>query len=130
LSTKKPLENIVKEWLALADDDLQSAKELAGTHWRQTCFLCQQAVEKYLKALLILRQIPFERTHNTETLVELLEDAKALDLLRPDIADLSDYAVDSRYPGYEADLLDKNDADQALATAFHVKQSIHKVLNL
>ena len=131
MSTKKPLENIVREWLSLADDDLQVAKEVAqGQRWRVMCFLSQQAVEKYIKTLLIYRQIPFERTHDIEALIALLNDAEKLDLKRPEIIDLSDYAVDTRYPGHEADHLDKSDADRALEAAIRVSKSIHKALNL
>jgi HEPN domain-containing protein len=125
------LQILVRQWVTLANDDLESAKELNERgHWRQACFLSQQAVEKYIKALLIARQIPFERTHNIENLASLLSDAKSLGLLKPGVLDLSDYAVDTRYPGHEANHLDKSDADRAVEAAVRVSQSIHKALNL
>ena len=120
---------VALEWLALADDDLQSARELAGSgHWRQASFLSQQAAEKYIKALLTFRQIPFTRTHDLETLAALLKDAKELGLLREDVLDLSEYAVDARYPGLDASLIDKDDALRASLAAAHVSQVIHKTL--
>jgi HEPN domain-containing protein len=122
---------VVREWLSIADDDLQSAKALMeGCHWRQACFLSQQATEKYLKALLTSRQIPFEHTHDLENLAALLADAKPLGLLRPDVLDLSEYAIDARYPGMDANLIGKDDASRALAASAHVAQSIHKALGL
>lgn len=38
-------------------------------------FLAQQAVEKALKAVLLVRDVPFERKHDIEYLCGLIEDA-------------------------------------------------------
>lgn len=122
---------IVREWLNIADDDLGSAKDLASSeHWRQACFLSQQAVEKYIKALLTSRQILFERTHDIESLACLLSDAQTLELMRYDVLDLSEYAVDTRYPGSQASLIDCDDASRAISAATHVSQVIHKILTI
>jgi len=48
-------------------------------------FHCQQAAEKLFKALLSFLGVPFKRTHNLRTLMDLLEDAK-----HPLPSDLSD----------------------------------------
>ncbi len=125
------LENVVREWLAIADEDLESAKGLMGLqHWRQACFLTQQAVEKYLKALLTSRQISYERTHNIESLATLLSDAEQLGILKPAVFDLSEYAIDPRYPGFDASQFGIEDVNRALEAAEQVSLSIHKALNL
>jgi hypothetical protein len=45
----------VQEWLRIADDDLDSAKilnESVRKHCEIICYLCAQAIEKYLKGYL------------------------------------------------------------------------------
>jgi len=60
-------------------DLLDVADELVGYH-------CQQAVEKPLKARLVDLGVNYPKTHNLQTLVELLEDQSRL--LPWDLADL------------------------------------------
>jgi HEPN domain-containing protein len=63
------------------------------------CFHAQQAAEKSLKGVLISKSIPFPKTHNIRTLLDLLPQ----DVFPPrevkETASLTDYAVLSRYPG-------------------------------
>lgn len=61
-------------------------------------FLAQQAVEKTLKAVLVVRDVPFERKHDIEYLCDLIEDAGLA--LPPDLSaasTLTPWAVDFRY---------------------------------
>ncbi|GHV85164.1 hypothetical protein AGMMS50230_07720 [Spirochaetia bacterium] len=54
----------VKEWLIIADDDFDSANILNAAvrkHNEIICYLCAQAVEKYLKGYLIYNNIVPER---------------------------------------------------------------------
>lgn len=46
-----------KEWFAIAEKDLKSAKILFehDVDYGIVCFHCQQAIEKYLKGYLILK---------------------------------------------------------------------------
>jgi HEPN domain-containing protein len=93
---------LVTQWLARAQQDLGVAEHLLS----QRSFLCavgfhaQQAAEKYLKAFLVKHQIEFPKTHNIGLLLDLVTTVSA-DLSRSlqDIAVLSDYGVDVRYPG-------------------------------
>ena len=67
------------------------------------CFHCQQAAEKYLKALLQEWGLPVPRTHNLEDLLNLLLPHDAtLRRLRRGLRYLSQFAVDYRYPGLQA----------------------------
>ena len=60
--------------------------------------------EKYLKAFLQEHGIAFPRTHNLITLLNLcLPINPMIDLQRPNLDLLNDYAVDYRYPGEWAD---------------------------
>ena len=63
------------------------------------CYHAQQAAEKAIKAVLVARCIPFPKSNNIRTLLDLLPK----DIVPPDEIDdmaiLTDYAVISRYPG-------------------------------
>jgi HEPN domain-containing protein len=63
------------------------------------CFHSQQAAEKYIKALLQERGVPFPKTHDLDTLVGLLSPHDAvLDPLRRRLDSLTSFAVEYRYP--------------------------------
>ena len=59
--------NEVKEWLRIADSDLDSAKilnEAVHKHREIICYHCAQAVEKYLKGYLVYHDIVPPKTHD------------------------------------------------------------------
>jgi HEPN domain-containing protein len=71
---KEQIENI-NEWIEKADHDLGSAKIIylhLPDYFDTIAFHCQQAVEKYLKALLVFYEIDFLRSHDLIYLLELL----------------------------------------------------------
>ena len=89
-------------WITKAEEDLtlvDHEMHLEESKWITNAigFHCQQAVEKLLKAFLIANEKEPEKTHNLEKL--LVEAGKVnSSLLDIDLADLTDFAVDSRYP--------------------------------
>jgi HEPN domain-containing protein len=93
-------QRLAQEWLALAEEDLSLAQELhaKSSHLLSLCFHAQQAAEKFLKALLAHRRIAFNRTHDIENLVNRLPEELGNSLRLHDILDLTEYAVDTRYP--------------------------------
>ena len=67
------MKNDTKTWIAYADENYESARVLKESKLFNPCLHnCQQAVEKYLKAVIIERSIGLERTHNIVELKELL----------------------------------------------------------
>lgn len=96
------MNEFLQSWLAKATNDLKiSQHELALDDEEvvtdAVCFHCQQAVEKFLKAYLIHKNVEFGRTHNLEFLQQLCarHDASFLDY---DFSQMSEYAVNVRYP--------------------------------
>lgn len=88
-------------WLGYARSDLDAATTLLKhpDHYpRQVCFLAQQAAEKALKSVLVLLQIEFPFTHDLDRLRDLLPDGWRVKRDYPDLADLSIWAVEARYP--------------------------------
>ena len=94
------------QWVLKAEDDIESARTLAALAKPKrdaACFHCQQAAEKYLKALLQEMGLAVPRTHELEDLLDLLLPHDAtLALLRRSLRSLTPYAVNFRYPGVRA----------------------------
>lgn len=89
-----------RRWLRFADEDLESATTLLDNPsplLRNACLLAQQAAEKAVKAILILEDVRFPRTHDIELLITLLPERVKMSC--PDASELSQWAVESRYPG-------------------------------
>lgn len=93
-------------WVRKAEDDWQAANELAARPQPlrdAVCFHCQQATEKYLKALLQEKGVPAPKTHDLEDLLDLLLPTDGtLAPFRRGLASLTKYAVEYRYPGVRA----------------------------
>ena len=113
-------ELLIKQWLLKAEHDLGTAK-ITFTHlpeyYDTIAFHCQQAVEKYLKAILVYNEIEFIKTHNLVYLISMLEGKLKLgdDLINEAIV-LNTYSVQIRYPN-EIIELTKQELMNAIATA-------------
>lgn len=95
-----------RKWVGKAEDDWQGAQQLAAKRpplRDLACFHCQQAAEKYLKALLQEKGVPVPKIHELESLLDLLLPHNAtLAPLRRILQSLTQYAVDYRYPDMQA----------------------------
>ncbi len=93
----------LKSWIANAEDDFGAAKVLMRLKkplLAGACFHAQQCAEKYLKALLILKDVDFPKTHDLPTLNTMCSEAgifTGFDVGQ--LVDLTEYAVRRRYPG-------------------------------
>ena len=90
------------DWLKRAKSNLIRARQPKPEEvlWEDLCFDTQQAAEKALKAVLLARGIPFRFVHDIAELLTLLENQGVI--LSEEIkasAELTDYSVESRYPG-------------------------------
>ncbi len=121
----------LSQWVTKADNDLLSAAVLLKLGARcptdTTCFHAQQCVEKYLKALLVLRGIPFAKTHNIRLLINMLGSQVPVDLEASVLDRLTDYATVSRYPG-EEETISLTEARQAVRIARRVRSEIRRFL--
>ncbi len=91
-----------KGWLRRAKSNLIRAKQPKHEEvfWEDLCFDAQLAVEKSLKALLLFHKIPFRFVHDIAELLTVLEqNGLSLPEQIRAAAELSDYAVEARYPG-------------------------------
>jgi HEPN domain-containing protein len=88
-----------RKWVHKAEDDWEAARQLGDRKppLRDTaCFHCQQAAEKYLKALLQESGAAIPKIHDLESVLDLLlpHDATLAPLTRI-LRSLSNYAEDS-----------------------------------
>ncbi|HUT24761.1 MAG TPA: HEPN domain-containing protein [Sumerlaeia bacterium] len=93
---------VVKQWLDRGEEDLGVAKELTEggkPYFSAIGFHCQQAAEKFLKALLTYRQVRFPRTHDIARLLDLVATVdEDLAGTLADCVELTPFAVETRYP--------------------------------
>jgi HEPN domain-containing protein len=91
-------------------------------------FHAQQCIEKYLKALLISRQVPFPRTHDLAALGFLCQQAGIiLPIDDEGLELLTAYAVETRYPGTQPTL---EESKEAVKLARIVRRFIKRTLSL
>jgi HEPN domain-containing protein len=115
-----PGPDIVGDWLQRARSDLslgRVALQTKGVFPEEACFHAQQCAEKALKAFLLKLRVDFPRTHAIEVLLDLLKEQGMEIPAEVDRAfELSQYAVQTRYPG-EWEPVTKNEAIEALERA-------------
>lgn len=90
-------------WLQKAAGDLAAAHALlqASVPPWTAAFHAQQCVEKCLKAILVARNRSFPKSHDIRGLILLLPDDLGLVIDRRIAAELTESAVNGRYPGTE-----------------------------
>lgn len=86
---------VVREWVGKAENDLETVKRLldsgSGYPTDSVCFHSQQCVEKYLKALLTLAEIPFPKSHDIRLLISLIPGNVGIDVSLEDQRTLTAY---------------------------------------
>lgn len=113
--------NDPREWLNRARGNLALARvEPSGVYREDLCFNAQQAAEKAIKGLLLHRGIPFPYIHDLAELLRLLErEGEDIPSRVRDAQQLTDYAVETRYPG-TAEPVSEEEYEEALALAEEV----------
>jgi HEPN domain-containing protein len=106
-------------WIRFADEDLRTARACLNDDDvppRQACYFAQQAAEKALKACLIACGIAYARSHDLDYLRNLLPPGWKAHRLQPALGELTEWLVESRYPGDWPDAI-ASDAITALSIA-------------
>lgn len=119
----KEKDEFVGEWIEKGDHDLGSAKLIflhIPEYFDTIAFHCQQAVEKYLKALLIYFEIDFKRSHDLMYLLDLLSQSIEIKESMYDSAILlNGFSVQIRYPDNTVYL-----SSEELETSISIAQDI------
>jgi HEPN domain-containing protein len=122
---------VLRQWVRKAEHDLEAVRRILaqqdGCPYDTACFHCQQAVEKYLKALLTLLGIHAARTHDLQKLIGELPPTMQAEFPVAAVIALNPYAVDVRYaddwhePG-------GSEAATALQTAETIRAEVRRLL--
>lgn len=102
-----------REWLRRAQSSLLHAKsKVDGVYLEDLCFDAQQAAEKAIKAVLVLRQIRFPYVHDIDMLLTALEHAgdPIPEPIRNAVT-LTPFAVEARYPSVAKEVTDRQYED-------------------
>jgi len=122
-----------KEWIKKGDHDLGSAKLIylhIPNYFDTIAFHCQQAVEKYLKAVLHHNEIEIIRTHN---LIYLLDKISEIVFISENLYNnaiiLNEFSVQIRYPNSSI-YLTNNELKEAIEIAENFRNFILEILEL
>jgi HEPN domain-containing protein len=119
-----------RRWLRYATEDLVEAEAMVRRPQyvpRHACFFAQQAAEKALKAVLVFLQIDIPRLHNLNALRNLIPPDWPLTQEHPDLTDLTEWAIEARYPG-DLPPPTAEEAGEAVGQTRAVWNSVHRDL--
>jgi HEPN domain-containing protein len=123
------MKKLTKAWIRKAEDDLLAAEALvhgAVQLHDQVCFHCQQATEKFLKAIMQEQGVNIPRIHDLDELLDLVVTSQpSLRRLRRGMSFLTTFAVETRYPGDDAT---KRQAEAALRWARRTREAVRLLL--
>jgi HEPN domain-containing protein len=120
------VKNNVDEWIAISVEDLEVAELcFQGRKYLHCAYMCQQSVEKSLKALIAANdEIPLP-IHN---LPELASIANVWDSLNAEqkffLRALTTYAIEARYPERKRKLFQKCTKDEAEKLIVNTKEML------
>jgi HEPN domain-containing protein len=121
---------LAQEWVEAAANDLAAARLMLahGGPRAITCFHCQQAAEKLLKAYLQEQGVAPPRTHSLPQLLTECEAREAsLKTLRPAVQRLNRYYITTRYPPTLA-APSEEDTREAVTLAAQVETAVLDLL--
>jgi len=115
----------VLEWIQKAEQDYHTSVTMARIRKVSVPdivgFHCQQCIEKYIKAFLVMQRRDFPKTHDLMELLEVVvQEDSLLEAVRPDLRLLNPFSVQFRYPGESA-------TDDDVALAFKVMKRLRKL---
>ena len=97
--------NRIKDWFYQADQDFGTAIivfQHVPSYFETVAFHCQQAVEKYIKGLLVYYDSNFKKTHDVVFLLELLADKTNISAdLYSKALSMEGFGVEIRYPNHK-----------------------------
>ncbi|MBI4708328.1 MAG: HEPN domain-containing protein [Candidatus Omnitrophica bacterium] len=126
----KTKNELIREWFKRGEKDLLTAThELSfdkDAVTESVCFHCQQAVEKFIKAYMVLLNIEITKTHEIGELITKCQEKDTEIAEFKETADkLTDYAVEIRYPeAPEVPTLEE--AQEAVRVAKSIREFVRK----
>jgi HEPN domain-containing protein len=126
-------DDLINEWIDKADHDLGSAKLIyihMPKYFDTIAFHCQQAVEKYLKAILVYYNVEFLRSHNLVYLLDLVSRQIEIEEQTYDKAILlNGFSVQIRYPD-KSIYLTNEELETAIQVAEYFRTFAIKIIGI
>jgi HEPN domain-containing protein len=121
------------KWLNRASQDIKMIESIKddGLEGMEDsfCYLCHQAVEKLLKALVIKEEKSVQKTHDLGFLLgKCGKYHKQLSDFKDKITILNEYAVSARYPDDFGEKRTINDAEEAYNYVKEIDTVINSIL--
>ena len=126
------MEKVVSEWVEISEYDLKTAEAMLATaRYLYVAFMCQQAIEKILKALYVQQkgELP-PRTHNLLYIADMLEMNMEEDN-KTWLSQLNQFYLEGRYPDERVELamsIDQQKAREILDKTTGVWQCLKQML--
>jgi HEPN domain-containing protein len=110
-------------WIAYAESDFAMAsigRANKKIKYENLCFHSQQAAEKAIKAILVFKGKKFPKSHSIKLLLDIIESSgENVPSVIKESDQLTDYAIESRYPGLH-DTIDNKEYKESLKLAAKV----------
>ncbi|MBU0567233.1 HEPN domain-containing protein [bacterium] len=102
------MDELSKKWVERSDYDLKTAEAmLKAERYLYVAFMCQQSLEKLLKAIIVQKGKEILPIHNLVRLAEIAGIYPSMDPGYQDfLADLTPFAIEARYGDYRESLLE------------------------
>ena len=124
--------DIIKEWISKAHEDFEFARinlEEEKPFYAQICFHFQQAVEKYLKAYIIVNELEFRKIHDLPLLMkQCSSNDSSFTKFAESCEYLTTFYIETRYPVHWPIHLSKNEAEKAYDAAQKIRTFLKKKL--
>ena len=120
-----------KVWINYSESDLRAAPTLLESKVffpLQICFLSQQCAEKAINAILVFEEVNFPKVHDLDRLRDLVPKGWKVKEQFSDLAELTIWAVEARYPGDMPDVVE-DEARETLRLAEAVFETVSTELD-
>jgi len=121
------MDKIIEHWIERSKYDLDTAKAMLETgRYLYVAYMCQQAIEKMLKAIIAQKGKENFPIHNLNRLAEIAKLSIELNSEQFNfLAELTPYNIEARYGDYKENLSEIIDEKKALQVYQNTRE-IHK----
>jgi HEPN domain-containing protein len=128
------MDKIVAHWVERSRYDLDTAKAmLNAARYLYVAYMCQQTIEKMIKAIIAQQGKENYPIHNLNRLAEIAEISNKLSQEQLDfIAELTPYHIEARYGDYKeslSEIIDEQRARSVYEKTLGLFQWLYKKIN-
>ena len=128
------MDKIVAHWVERSKYDLDTAKAMLGTgRYLYVSYMCQQAIEKILKAIIAQQGKENFPIHNLNRLAEIsLIDAELNAEKFNFLAELTPYNIEARYGDYKeslSEIINDKNAQKVYEKTLEIHEWLYQKIN-